>query len=203
MNVSKDRQEVAKRKQSQLASNSLAGILPVPIQAQHSPQDVLIAGGRPGSPQQQASAAGAHSPSRLAAQVNARPASAGAAYGTLGSSTAAIDKVWPLSTHNSHAAGGGDNSSSSVSTSRSPSSLSPDRSNAAGQALGGKARPGSLTAAAPEPSSPDGLKTAYQAYEDRPVGAANTQKTAKGRKKLEDRYDRHGVCLLGIDVMEL
>lgn len=198
MNVSKDRQEVAKRKKSQLASSSLAGILPAPAQKQHSPQDVLIACGRPGSPQQQTDIAGALSPSRPAAPGHVRPASAAAVYGTrLGTMAGSPERVWPLTTHNSDAAcGSGGKSSGNTHTTKSPSSLSPDRARATQQVLVEKARPASLTTAGPAAlgvagsGSSNGWKTAYQAYEDRPVGGGSTNKAGEGALLLTGMTDR-------------
>lgn len=172
MNATRERQEVAKRKQSQLASSSLHGILPAAHGHAVTGQD------RPGSPsrfqQQQQQHPGGFSPS------NSRPASARAFdHGT--GATALSGRIWSISTHNSNS---GPCSSSSSPTKGVGSSEQGVRTvSPAAVPTPSAAKPGSLagtwSAGGTVSASPSGSKTAYQQYEDRAVGGS-TRKPGQG-----------------------
>jgi hypothetical protein len=164
MNVNRERQEVAKRKQSQLASSSLLGILPAAAAASSSHSSASTSPDRPASPssrfmqQQQQQVQQGVAPS----STGSRPSSA-QAYVEAG-------QAWATSAQNGSSSG-----SSPLHQQLGDSKVGSTAAGAAGAA----AKPGSLAAHANANLGSTAAKTAYQAYEERAVGTG-TKKAGPG-----------------------
>jgi hypothetical protein len=180
MNVNRERQEVAKRKQSQLASSSLLGILPAAAAAGSArSQSSSSSPDRPASPcsrmlQQQLQQPGCGLP---CASTSSRPASAQSVPAYVGLEGG---NSWAISTHSGSGAGGSNSSSPPRGHTGSPTHQQRQNSGqlASSTAVPAVARPGSLAAAVntsivSAAAGAGAAKSAYQAYEERAVGASS------------------------------